>query len=63
MSDSSIDTKSGRVQVTEKALDHGVDAIAAVGIVAVAYFGIVDPYAIAGLVSIALGKRLLPGSS
>lgn len=48
-----------RAKVTEQALDHGVDAIAAVGIVAAAYMGAADMTVVGGLVSIALGKRVL----
>lgn len=49
-----------KVQITEKAIDHGVDAIAALGIVAVAIgIGEVSPTVVGGLVTIALGKRAL----
>lgn len=49
----------GRVQITEKVIDHGVDALCAVGIAATAYVGAADTAVIGGLVSIALGKRIV----
>lgn len=54
-----VSTNGTRAKVTEKALDHAVDGICAVGIVTCAYAGAADMAVVGGLVSIALGKRVL----
>lgn len=59
MSDGTTITDDGRIDITEKALDHGVDALAALGIVATAYADAATAMVVGGLVSIALGKRVL----
>lgn len=51
--------EDGRFEITEKAMDHGVDALCALGIAAVAYFGAADMTVVGGLVSVALGKRVI----
>lgn len=48
-----------KFHVTEQVFDHFTDAIAALGIAFVAFVGAADPTVIAGLVSIALGKRYM----
>jgi hypothetical protein len=45
--------------VTEKAIDHAVDGVCAVGIVASVAIGQPDTQVIGGLVTIALGKRAI----
>jgi len=49
----------GNVSVTNKVVDHGVDALCAIGIVASVALGEPNTSVIGGLVSIALGKRVL----
>jgi len=49
----------GDFSITEKALDHGVDALCAVGIVASVALGEPNTSVIGGLVTIALGKRAI----
>ena len=44
--------------IKPEALDHGVDALAVIAILGVAYLGQYD-MAIMGLVSIALGKKVI----
>lgn len=50
-----------KFSVTEKAIDHGVDAVCAIALAAVAITGHADGGVVAGLVSIALGKRVMGG--
>lgn len=54
-----IDTNGTYAKATEKAIDHGVDAVCALGICVTAYVGAADMTVVAGLTSIALGKRVL----
>lgn len=49
----------GDFSITEKALDHGVDALCAVGIVTTVALGEPNTTVVGGLVTIALGKRVL----
>jgi len=53
-----IDNEDG-VSVPSKIADHGVDALCAIGIVASVALGEPNTSVIGGLVSIALGKRVL----
>jgi len=46
-------------ETTTRLADHLVDGLCAVGIVSAIYLGGADPTAVGGLVSIALGKRVL----
>jgi len=46
-------------ETTTRLVDHAVDGLCATGIVAAIYLGGADPTAVGGLVSIALGKRVL----
>jgi len=52
-------TSNGNFSITEKALDHGVDALCAIGIVASMYFGEPNTTVVGGFVTIALGKRAI----
>lgn len=52
-----------KFQVTEKVFDHAVDAVAALGIVATALGGVTNETVVFGLVSIALGKRVLKSAA
>lgn len=54
-----IDTNGTKARVTEKAIDHGVDALCAIGIAITAALGAADMTVVGGLVSIALGKRVI----
>lgn len=54
-----IDTDKAKAKITEKALDHVVDGLCAAGIVAVAMVGMADTTTVGGLVTIALGKRVM----
>lgn len=54
-----IDTNGLQAKIAEKALDHATDAICALGIVASATTGTASVEVVGGLVSIALGKRVM----
>lgn len=58
MTDAEIETKDTKVRIAEKVFDHGVDTAAIIGITAAALNGAAEPGVIAGLVSIAVGKRV-----
>lgn len=58
---STITDGNTKAEITEKAMDHGVDALCALGIVGAVALGNSDMTVIGGLVSIALGKRVIGG--
>lgn len=58
MTDAQVESDSVRVKIAEKVFDHGVDTAAIIGITAAALNGAAEPGVIAGLVSIAVGKRV-----
>lgn len=52
-------TDDSRLPITEPIADHAVDALCAIAITATAVSGAATDATTAGLVSIALGKRLM----
>jgi hypothetical protein len=59
----SVEENGKRFQVNEQVFDHAVDAVAAGGIAATALGGVASETVVLGLVSIALGKRVLKSAA